>query len=317
MTSLTSTAALPERQSPARVAPVRLENLQSFSGGYSGLLDASIRRIGTDVSAKSFGRWTIRGPGMSRVASVELTADWLSIGISMRVLPLPVTVKAIGSMLNRNARMDGCCRFAGQREPGRRQIVTDIPADIVPWDSDDDLDTLIAGTIADLNAALDPHAQRCNPESQAGLNREQLEMMFDEAGWPARAGEDDSLSVPLDVPGVYCVASVEADSAAIHLRVSVLPVELASAPRVCSEAVAVLLWLTSSRMRMIRATRLRRAMTLDVSISSAQADASALAHACAALSAALRACSIEAALIVADERLANTYLMKLGFSTPS
>ena len=256
-------SAQPRRQSASREAGLRRRSLAPIGGGHLGLLDASIRRISSVLSEPSPEHWAIRTPGMRRIASVDLSAGWLSLSMSLRQLKLPINLKIIGSMLSRNARMDGSCRIVAQRQHGRRQIVADLPAEILPWDCETGLDTLIGGTIAGLDAAVSPNAQHGSPISEAGLPREpvsheQMEAMFDEAGWPAQPGEDERLEIPLEVPGTYHSASVEHDSASICLSVPILPVELAAAPRLCRDAVTVLLWFTSSRLRMVKATRSRR-----------------------------------------------------------
>ena len=121
--------------------------------------------------------------------------------------------------------------------------------------------------------------------------------------------------IPLEVPGNYLVANVGHDSSSTRLSVPILAAELATAPHKCRHAVTVLLWLTSSRIRMVKAIRSRHALALEVSLSAAQVNAIALAHACAALSAALQQCAAEAGLLIADEELAQIYLSNLEFPT--
>ena len=315
MSELAAVAAAdwPRRTSTARSAEARCQRQPSVGGGHGESLDASIRRISTVFSAPSNEHWAIRTPGMRRVANVDLSAEWLSINLSLRLLRLPISLKIIGSTLSRNAGLNGCCRIIGQRQQGRRQVVADIPVDLLPWDCETDLDALIGSTIADLNAALSTNAQHSESLSQAGLPREQIETLFNEAGWPAQPGEGENLEVPLEVPGSYLVANVSHDSNSTRLRVPILAGKLAAAPHECRDAVTVLLWLTSSRIRMVKATRSRRALALDVSLPAVQVNAIGLAHACAALSAALQQFVAEAGLLIADEDLARIYLSTLEF----
>jgi hypothetical protein len=254
---------------------------------------------------------------MRRIANVDLSAGWLSIGVSLRLLSMPISLNIIGSMLSRNARIDGSSRIVGQRRQGGRQIVADIPVDLLPWDEEAELDLLLGSTVARLNAALCPNVQHTESLSQAGLPREQIEAAFNEAGWPAQPGEDERLEIPLEVPGSYFVASVDHDSASTRLSVPILAGELAAASLNCRSAVTVLLWLTASRIRMVKATRSRRALALEASLPPGQCNAIGLAHACAALSVALQQFVREAALLVADEELAPIYLSNLGFPTSS
>jgi hypothetical protein len=290
-------------------------SIVAVSGWHSQVLDASVRRLAIELSAPSHAHWIIRAPGMRRKVIVDLSAEWLSISVPLRLLSMPINLKIIGSMLSRNALIDGSSRIIGNRLQGRRQIVADIPTDIVPWDCEADLDALVEGTIADLYAVLNQEMQHIDPPSQAGLPREQIEAIFDAAGWPAQPGEGDELEIPLEVHGNYLAANVCQDSSSTQLTVPILAGQLAAAPYMCRQAVTVLLWLTSSRIRMVRATRSRQALALEVSLLSAQVDAVALAHACTALSAALQQFVAEAGLLIADEDLARIYLGKLQFQS--
>lgn len=309
----TVVAERPQLKSESRSPRARRNRLDSLGGGHSQMLDASVRRLSIERCAPSYARWTVRAPGMQRRISINLSAEWLCIGVPLRLLSTPINLKIIGSMLGRNARIDGSCRIIGNRQQGRRQIVADIPTDIVPWDCEADLDALIEGTIGDLNAVLEQNPQHPNPPSQ--LSREQVEAIFDAAGWPVQPGEGNDLEIPLEVPGNYLAANVYQDSSSIRLAVPILAGQLAAAPHVCREAVTVLLWLTSSRMRMVRATRSRQVLALQVSLPSAQVDAVALAHACAALSATLQQFLAEAGLLIVEEDLAGIYLANLKFQS--
>jgi len=311
-------AANPTRRKPVtHSAAARRRKRSSVASGHSGMLDAAIRRISTVLSASSHEHWAIRAPGMRRIANVGLSAEWLSISLPLRLLSMPISLKIIASMLSRNARIDGSSRIIGQRRLGRRQIVADIPVDLLPWDEEAELDLLLGSTIAGLNAALCPNVQHTESLSQAGLPREQIEAAFNEAGWPAQPGEGERPEIPLEVPGNYLVANVNHDSPSIRLSVPILAGELAAAPDKCRDAVSVLLWLTSSRIRMVKATRSRRALALEVSLLPGHCNAIGLAHACAAVSVALQQFVREAALLVADEELAQIYLSNLGFPMSS
>jgi hypothetical protein len=281
----------------------------------SAALGAILRRITTVLAEPSHGHWQFRMPGVRRAARVELSAEWLSISLSLRVLSKPMDCKLIGTMLSRNARIEGSPRIIGRRL--RRQLVADIPVELLSWESESELETLVAATIASVGAALDASVQHPPVSPQAQLPREQLAAMFDEAEWPTRADEGDGLDVPLEVPGTYLAASVRHDGSSTRLSVPILVNELASAPYKCRSAVTVLLWLVASRVRMVKPTRSRRALGLEVSLPPGPVKAEALAHGCAALSAALQAFVTEAGLLAADECLAQTYLSNLGFQTPT
>ncbi len=289
--------------------------LPSVRGGNGELLDASIRRISTVFSEPSGKHWAIRTPGMRHIAGVDLSAEWLSVTMSLRLITAPMSVKMVASALTRNAGIEGISRIVRQREPGRRQIIADIPVETVPWDSESDLDELLCETIAGLNVAYSPPLQYADSPARSGLSHEQLVAMFDEAGWPVQQGECERLEIPLDVPGNYFLATVDQDSRSTGLSVPILAAELGNASKQCREAVAVLLWLTSSRIRMVKATQMRRCLAFEASLPPAQVSASGLAHACGALSSALRQVAKEAELLIADVELARTYLSILEFPT--
>ena len=310
------TAADNAPQSPApRFQTPRRRRQSPLRTGQSELLDASIRRISTVFSAPSHQHWAIRTPGMRRIANVGLSAEWLSISLSLRLLSMPISIKIIGSMLSRNAGVNGCSRIIGQRRQGRRQLVTDIPVDSLPWDSAAELDALVDSTIADLNSVLATDTRKTKPLPQAEAARGQVAASLDEAGWPALPGESGHLEVPLEVPGGYFVACVTHDGTSARLAVPILGSELAAAPQACRNAMTVLLWLTASRIRMVKPVRSRRTLALQVSLPPGHCNTVGLGHACAALSVALQQFAAEAALLVTDEGLAQTYLSNLGFST--
>jgi hypothetical protein len=237
----------------------------------------------------------------------------LNISLPLRRLSKPISPEIIASTLNRNARTCGGARIVGQRRQGGREVVADLPVDLLPWDNETELQLLLGSTIAELEAALGAPAQCSESPPQAAVPLEQVEAVFAEAGWPAQQGETGCLEVPLDVAGNYFVACVDHDSPSLRLTVPILAAELRTAATVCRSALSVLLWLTASRMRMVNPVRSRRAMALEIALPPGQCNAISLSHACAALSVALQQCAAEAALLIADERLAQRYLSILGF----
>ena len=302
------------RRSVKRSAKVR-GRLTSVDGGHCGTLDAALRRVSTVISQSSHGQWAIRTPATRRIANIELSAEWLSASLSLRQLSRPISLKIIGETLCRNARINGSERIVGQCRPGGRQIVVDIPVELVPWDSDENLDTLLGRAIAGLDDTVSKTRAGGAPPVQVATPREQIEACFEEAGWPVQAGEGDSLEVPLEVPGSYFVGSVNHDSDLTRLRVPILPAEYGAASLDCRDAVSVLLWLTAGRIRMVRPLRSRRSLALEATLLPGHSNAIGLAHACAALSVVLQRSAAEAALLLADEALARIYLSNLGFPT--
>jgi len=286
----------------------------AVGSGHAGMLDAAIRRTLTVRSASSPGHWVIRIPQIKRVATVELSSAWLSISVSLRRLSGPVNLNIIGEMLSRNTRIDDSPRLVAQRQQGKRQIVVEIPVEMLPWDDEVELDVLLGSTITGLKAAL---KKKHLPSRKTGpvLPLKQVAADFDEAGWPSQPGKAAGLEVPLEVPGHYFVGVVKDDSRSTGLTVPILKSEFATASPDCRSAVTLLLWLNSSRTRMVKATRSRRGWALEVALPAAQCNAIGLRHACAALCAALQQCVAEAACLIADRDLARVYLSTLGFSS--
>jgi len=305
------------RSPAASAAGARRPKRPSFATGRCEILDAALRRLSTVQSAPQHGHWVIRTPGLLRIANVELSAGWLSISLPLRRLSRPISLEIIASLLSRNGRIDGGARIVGQRRQGGREIVADIPVEMLPWDDEAELLRLLGATVTGLDAALCTDLQCRESSAQAGLSREQVEASFDEAGWPAQPGAGESLEVPLDVPGSYFVAYVERGGPSVRLSVPILPVELGAASTTCRNAVAVLLWLTASRVRLVKPRRSRRALALEISNPPGHCNAIGLAHACAALSVTLRRCAAEAALLAASEELAQRYLSTLGLFQPT
>jgi len=281
--------------------------------GRSGTIGAALGRLTTLLEERADGQWRFRLPGMRRSARAKLSAEWLCLSVSLRTLQKPMDVRLIGATLRRNARIDGSPRIIGFRERRRRELVVDIPTDLLPWQSESEIERMLAASISSLGAALNSKPAFAAMPRQAHLPREELEAIFDEAGWPTRYGEDDGLQVPLDVLGSYLTATVKHDGSSTALSVSILENQPSSVPDACRGAVAVLLWLVASRVRLVKPTRSKRALALDVTLGAVTA--AELAHGCAALSTALQQLVDEAKLLIANEHLAQVYLSNLGFET--
>ena len=289
------------------------------TGNDSERLDAILRRTTTVLSGSTFDQWHIRLPGTRRRARLRLSAEWLNMSLPLRALDRSPDPELIGGMLDHNARLEGSARIIGSGLRRQRQLVVDVPADLLPWDSESELETLIAALLESIGTAVNVIGQPRAIRPQTPLPHEQLQEALDEAGWPAQAGEAENLEgpleVPLEVPGTYLAARVRHDSRSTRLTVPILVDELAAAPQECRNAVIVLLWLMASHVRMVRAVRARRALALEVSLLPGHASAAALAHGCAALSAALQQVATEAELLASDDHLAQIYLSNLGLST--
>lgn len=287
--------------------------LDSINGDIAQRMGLILGRIATGVEEISYRQWQFCVPGTNRNAQLHLSARWLSIGLPMRVLPRPIDGKLIDSTLSRNARIKGSPRIIGSSAGHERRLVVDIPVDVLPWDSEPELDKLIAAEISAMSSALDKKLSHADNPRQARLSYEQLETIFEEAGWSIRKGEDDGLEVPLEVPGCYYIASLSQGNNITRLSVPIFVNELSSGSYASRNAITVLLWLITSHVRMVKPTSTRRALGLEVSLPAGLVKAASLAHACAALSATLQHFVAEAELLIADEYLAQIYLSNLDF----
>ncbi len=289
------------------------------SGNNSERLDAILRRTTTVLSDSTFDQWHIRLPGTRRRARLQLSTEWLNMSLPLRALDRSPDPELIGGMLDHNARIQSSARIIGSGLQRQRRLDVDVPADLLPWDSESELDTLIAALLESIATAMNAIGRPRAIPPQTPMPRGQLEEALDEAGWPAQAGEAESfegpLEVPLEVSGTYVAARISHDGRSTRLTVPMLVDELAGASYACRNGVIVLLWLIASRVRMVKATRSRRVLALEVSLLPGYAGAAALAHGCAALSAALQQVATEAKLLAADDRLAQIYLSNLGLST--
>ena len=278
----------------------------------SDMISAALARITTRLEDRADGQWRFRIAGIRKIAYASLSLQWLSISVSLRTLQKPMDVSLVGATLSRNAQIQGSPRIIGGRQQRQRQLVVDIPADLLPWHSQPEIEKLLGATIASLAAALNAK-QPAAPPRQPQLPREQLEAMFDEAGWPSNDSGEEGLLVPLEVSGSYVAAKVSHDGSSMRLQISNLVNQRAQVADTCRGAVAVLLWLVASRCRMVKPTRVKRFLALEVTLPPGVVSAATLAHGCAALSTSMQQLAAEVDLLIADQQLAQAYLSNLGF----
>jgi hypothetical protein len=301
-----------EQQPAAAAVPV--------TGSREECLAAALGRVAPVRGEPSSGRWQIRIPGTRRIATIELRVDWLTFDAPLRALRSRMDVGRIGPLLHENSTIPGCLRIVGDG-PGdglgpHRHLVSEIPAELLPWGNDAALETLFAATIGSLAAHLrgDRRAARAADKSASSRpTPEQLKDMLEEAGWPAQS-DDGRLDIPLEVPGDYVVAGVHCEDGLTRLRLPIVESELRTAPDDCRRAVTVFLWLAASRVRMVRALRSRRLLAIEACLPAVAVSDTVLQHACAALSTAAQLLLPEARLLAANEQLARTYLWNLGLA---
>lgn len=281
------------------------------AGGPVGAIDTALRRAATVQADPCNGHWQFVLPATRRRASVWLDRDWLTFTVALPGRG-PMDLKRIGALLRRNARMAGCLRVVGTRLEPFRHLVCEIPTDLLPFDCDTDIDRLIAAVFEDLRVHLGDRRGALDSPPQTAPTADEISAMLEEAGWPARGG--DGVEIPLDVAGDYVAAAFDADAGPPRLVMPLLEHEMRSATRSGRQAVTVLMWLAASGVRMVRARRVRRSLSLEACLPPVPVSAAGLAHGCAALSVAAQRMLAESRLLLADERLATTYLTQLGLA---
>jgi hypothetical protein len=259
------------------------------------------------------GVWHVGIPGLRYVARVELDDDWLTISVPLRSLRKAVSHESIGTMLRHNDRLHGCPRIVGEQLRLQRHLVADIPAAVLDQASGADIDSFLAATFHCLGSALGGTAGTPEFDTPEPTPAGSFEDTLGQAGWSTLFADEGGIEVPLEVPGDYAAARIEQDCGSARLHLPVLEHELATASVDARRAVTLLLWLTASRVRMVKPLRRRQLLALDVALHPMPASAIALGHACAALSTALQQFIGEARMLISDERLAQTYLSNLGF----
>lgn len=301
---------------PALAATVRpaAASRVVYRGGPVEAVHTALRRATTVRAGSSGGRWQAILPATRRRAYVDLDRDWLTFAVPLPRRRGPMDLARIGALLRRNARMPGWLRIVGWRLEPDRHLVCEIPTDALPLDCDAAVDRLIAAVVEDLRANLGKRRDTLDRPAPSPPTAEVIIAMLEEAGWPVRRGDGERVEVPLDVEGEYVVASIDATDGPSRLVMPVLEQELRSATRNGRRALTALTWLVASGVRMVKARRERRALSLEACLPPVPVSTTGLAHGCAALSLAARRMLAESRLLLADERLARTYLARLGLA---
>lgn len=288
---------------------------QPAGSGRMGQLDRALRAAVTVLERAEFGRWRVRLPRTRSIADVALDGDWLTIAVPLRRLRAGMRYQRLSATLLQNARMSGCPRIIGDRLGPKRRLIAEVHQELLPWDCDDELEAVVAATFGCLRFGLGERRCTAHPQTAAPLSSVELAAALDEAGWPSRGADGDGIEVPMELAGDYVAASVGHARCSTRLRVALLEQELSSAEYDCRRAIAVLMWLVTERVRMVKPVRARRTLAFEAWLPPLPVSPAALGHACAALSVALQRFIAEAKLLAADERLARLYLAKLGFET--
>ena len=194
----------------------------------------------------------------------------------------------------------------------QHQIVCEIPSELLAQEEHEDLDPLIAGVFRELTSSVSSRDRKGDANEHEQVSRDALAQLLADSGWPLSSNEDE-LEVALAITDEYLSAQIINTPDGVTVSTAVVPGSFESAPRICRDAVMVLLWLTASRFRLVKPTLNAAGPSLEVVVARSLISASALSHACAALSACAQALSAETAMLVSDEQLAQIYLTSMGF----
>lgn len=275
------------------------------------LIGNALDRAATIVSQPENAHWLLRVRRLRRTVSVRFASEWVEVSVPLNVLRKPMNFDHVSAMLRNNRRVRGCPRFVGDRLGRRRRLLAEIPADTMLWDSQDGIDAMISAMLKAVVDAMDGTSPAPAMSTTLPYPEGDIEARLEQAGWPPLETDDAALAVPLDVSGEYIVANLRHDGRSTRLQVPILESQLPSAPDDCRRAVAVLIWLIASRMRLVKPMRHGRYLTIDAAPPPGDVTPAALGHCCAALSTALESIIAEARLLVEDKRLARAYLKKL------
>ncbi len=268
----------------------------------------------TNVEETSYRLWQFRIPGSKRNSRLRLTSRWFSLSLPLRAFPRAIDCKLIDNTFKHNARFNGSPRIIGSPAGRERQLVIEIPADLLPYDCVPEVEELIAAEVASLG---DPrgknHSQAEKSSREPRLSCAQLESIFEESDWPVRNVDDFNIEVPLEIPGSYYAADLSQDNIGLRLNVPIFTNEYATASSASRSAISVLLWAITSRVRMVKPVLCGKRLGLEVALPSGLIMAASVAHGCAALACTLQQFVREAELLIADDHLAQLYLSNLGF----
>lgn len=290
----------------AKISPIGDDLSRSITG--------ILQRLTTNIEEPSYRLWQFRIPGTKRNSQLRLTSRWFSISLPLRACPRVIDYKLIDNCFKHNSRLHGSPRIILSPVGSERRLVIELPIDLLPIDSEEDLEELIATEIASLRDANGKnHSPATSTTSAPQLSCSQLESVFEESDWPIRKVDDFNIEVPLEIPGHYYAANISQDSAGLRLSVPIFTNEYATASPTCRRAASVFLWAITSRVRMVKPVLAGKRLALEVSLPSGLIMAATVAHGCAALAVTLQQFVDEAELLIASEQLAQIFLSNFGF----
>lgn len=268
------------------------------------------------------GLWSFTPRGAFLQATTRMTDDWVLFDA-----PVPDSAAGVAAwdVFAANARLSGGLKGCTDASGGALRLRAELPL-LEQLPSVRAVQEVCDGLTA-AAAWLRPDARPLRPVLRAATlgggdlaADVDLQQLCAETSWPFTVRGPDTVMVELDVPGAFQQAAVALQPDR-GLVVS-LPV-LSEPPRapVCETAVGAFLLRVTGAVRMVRAVTGASRVPLCfevVGATPAVAPAAAeLAHALAALSLAWRCAGREAAVLTADERVAELYVRGVVNGGPS
>jgi len=271
---------------------------EAWACGLAGALEAHA----VAVVQMAPGHWTFAPAGAPGLhARAQIADDWLLFDAP---LPEPAATSAWAVFAINGGLTGGLKICAAGPDPALR-----LRAELPLFEQ-----SPVARTVEQVCAGLAAIGAGMPPDrpgvAAAGVDLPQL---CADTSWPFTLRGTDTVMVELDVPGAFQQATVELQP---NRGVVVSVPVLAEPPRVpvCEAAVSAFLLRVTGAVRMVRAAAAASGWAVGFEVVSAYApSAEELAHAFASLSLAWRCAGREAAVLAADERVAQAYLRATDF----
>jgi len=278
------------------------------------LLTSALEAYAVAVVQMAPGHWTFAPAGAPDLhATVLMTDDWLLFDAPF---PEPATGLSAWDVFEANALLRGGlkgCTAASERALRLRAEVP-LPEHLPVGGLVQEVCAGLAAAASGIGpAALGPlpTSSAATPDAGDAAAGVDLQQLCAETSWPLTLRGSDTVMVELDVPGVFQQAAIELQP---HRGVVVSVPVLSEPPQVsaCETAVGAFLLRVTGAVRMVRAATgaSRGPVCFEVVPGATPAAPTAveLAHAFAALSLAWRCAGREAAVLAADERVAELYV---------
>lgn len=277
--------------------------LRSFAASRRKLLADALTAVTGACVKGDADRLSCRLGERQRRFTALLDEQWLTIELAYG-RRRAVSALQIRRSLERNATLPGGVRITSARDGLGRALICELPTQAMSWRAPQLLESELGMAITAIRSA--GPRQRCGDDSPAAAAQlsDELQGLFEEAGWPLRSGEAESAHVPLDVPNTYIEAVIAIDGPVLRLSTAPFEAQLTGAVDVCRRSVYAVVWKATSRTRLVKPLLRDGRLILEAASTPIPA---AVAHACSALSVALSRFVDETAHLCVDPDLARAY----------